>query len=185
MNIFQTIAIKISLAFSSLLIAIGVMQAPTPVEPVTPVIAPVEIVQDTAVKTDPSPVVKKITPKKVVTVETHLPVNKEALEVVTPIVLPEPATIYIKIEEPKPAVKDDIFREQGYSPMTASAKAYSITPQKGSPLKARENISLEEVREYVIATNYQIVSFREKMATASEAELLDYLKANGFTIEIK
>lgn len=170
------------MALTSFLVLLGIT-TPTPVETIP--VAPIEIIQQsTSEESIPVVKVEKKQEKIIVQTVTPLPTNIIASEnIVTEETPVTPQTVIIQIEEKKPAKVDNIFREQDYQ--MESTKTYSITPQEGSPLKPRTDISLEELRDYVIQTNYQIVSFRQKMAEATEEELIEYLEHNGFTVVVK
>ena len=174
MNIFNAFILKISTAFTTLLVLVGLSSAPVEI-PVEPTPAPIEIVES-------APVVEtEITPTQIVVEKKTTPLSSNtALEVVS---VPDVPSVIIQIEEKKPEKKDNIFKEQEDLAMGTISKTYSITPQEGSPLKSRKDISLEQLREYVIQMNYQVVAFREKMAEASEGELIEYLNHNGFVVE--
>ena len=184
MNIFHSIVLKISTVFTTFLVLVGLSSAPVeiPAEP-TPTIAPVEIVEITSVES--VPVVKKeITPTQTVVEETT-PLSGNSIVPET-VLTPETRTVILQImEEEKPKKPDNIFQEQEDTSMAKVEKTYSVTPQEGSPLKSRKNLSLEELREYVLQTNYQVLSFRKQMKVASAKELIAYLEQNGFTVEIK
>lgn len=176
MNILHSIVLKISSVFTALLVVVGLSSAPVEI-PVEPTPAPIEIVE-----VEPAPeVIENITPAQIVVEQKTTSLsNNTALEIVS---TPETPTVIIQLEEKKPEKKDNIFKEQEDLAMGTIEKKYSITPQEGSPLKPRKDISLEQLREYVIQMNYQVVAFRQKMAEASEGELIEYLNHNGFVVE--
>lgn len=178
MNKFQkSVLIFVAILFVAILV-IGAIKKLSKEEVPTP---PVEVVE-------PAPVVEEdVAPKKTSSNKNPLLINNISFDVAPKQTEdPKAPVINVTVESTEPkTTAGDIFEDQENTSMPTKEKLYTITPQKGSPLKPRENITLEQLRDYVIQTNYQIVAFREKMATASEDELIDYLKANGFTIEIK
>jgi len=81
-----------------------------------------------------------------------------------------PQTVY----QPNASLPQERVIRTGYT--------YTITPQSGSPLQPRHKISFEQLRQYVLSTNYDYVAFRKKMEVATEQDLIDYLVANGFKV---
>lgn len=177
---FNSIILKISMAFTSFMILIGIVPAPVAV----PEPAPVEVVEIVEVDPPAAPIEEPAEEEVAVPViVAPVPAPLQIINVPETALDPEvnlPAVI-IEIKEKDPEKSDNIFKEQEEE--VENTKLFSITPQEGSPLKPRTNITLEQLRDYVIQTNYQVVAFRQKMAEASEDELLDYLKSNGFTIK--
>jgi hypothetical protein len=58
---------------------------------------------------------------------------------------------------------------------------YTITPPEGSPLPSLVEVSLEEVRTYVIGFHEHAL-WKEKMRTANEDQIVEVLLANGFDV---
>ena len=59
---------------------------------------------------------------------------------------------------------------------------YSVVPQTDAKLKKKDAMTLDELRDYVLKTNPNVVAFRKKMQGASAEELVNYLVQNGFTV---
>ena len=118
--------------------------------------------------------------------------------------LPEPVTIdsgddtvtvtSVRVYEPEesePEERDEAREKRAANPLreqennvATKTKLYTITPQEGSPLKPRSEITADELREYVLRTNYDVIAFRKAMEEATVDELVKYLEQNGFEVEV-
>jgi len=176
MTIIKLILEKAGAAIASVLLVI----LPAPSSPVAPTVAPVEVAP-----------VKEILDGAAIDLTPQAgyvaPTVNETIDEPTP----EPVTVVVQIEEPEeedaPRAsrdRDPLRDEEKETPMATKEKLFTITPQEGSPLKPRTKIDLEQLRAYVIATNPEAGRFVKQMESATQDEMVAYLKSNGFEVEI-
>lgn len=64
-----------------------------------------------------------------------------------------------------------------------TVKTFTVTPPAGNTyFKAQSGLTFEQLRDYAVSTNANIAKFRQQMSKASEAEVVEYLESNGFTV---
>lgn len=193
MTFLNTIFDQVILAVTTLLISLGFVTMP--VEP-----PPIETPEE-------NPEVVETIPELPI---TELPEYNafiaELEEIKTQAVEDMPAPIVITVELPpippvveeeeEPEEEDEEESETGFEtagsifdeqeeitmPEEETPILYDIEVQEGSPLSPRTGITLEEMRDYVLQTNYNVLTFREQMETATAQELIDWLEANGFQV---
>jgi hypothetical protein len=62
-------------------------------------------------------------------------------------------------------------------------KTFKVTSPEGGAVEVNRKMSLEEMREFVISLNRDHIKFRKQMQEASEGELVEFLKNNGYTVK--
>lgn len=178
MTFLSTIFDKIALAVVTLLISLGFVA--------TPAGQPIEEGPEVAeVETAPELTFNDL-PEYDTFVEELSAIETEAEEgIQSPIVInvEVPSVSEEKISDTGFETAGSIFEEQiEEDNQMPEETLYTIIPQEGSPLEGREDITLAEMRDYVIQTNYDVLTFRQSMETATADELIEWLEANGFEV---
>tara|TARA_R100001086_G_C11847959_1_gene260610 strand:- start:3256 stop:3681 length:426 start_codon:yes stop_codon:yes gene_type:complete len=65
----------------------------------------------------------------------------------------------------------------------AKEKTYKVTSPEDGKIEVNESMTVEEMREFVISLNRDHIKFRKQMESASEKELVEFLKSNGYTVK--
>lgn len=182
MNLFHSLIIKITFAVSALtalLTGVPVDQSTVTIEATTTPDAIIEVSPADEVIPAPAPVIAP-RPVKVYTRPSFVakPVGSFA-----PTVTELPAPSSGQVETSATLEVGGAITNEAVIPTTQmSVVTYNVAPQEGSPLEAKEGLTVEALREYVLSTNPDVVAFRKKMEVASAEELVNYLVQNGFTV---
>lgn len=65
----------------------------------------------------------------------------------------------------------------------ATEKTYRVTSPSDGKVHVDEKMTKEEMREFIISLNRDHIKFRQRMEVAPVEELVEFLKANGYTVK--